>query len=343
MRQKSFIAIAALIVLLLLGAVGLSVYDSSKGDQIAEGVTVAGVDLGGLTKDQARTKIEQQVATPLEKPVTVTSGSQRFTLSAKDAGLNADVDAMVDEAIDASREGSIFTRSWRDLTGGEEDTAIAPRVTYSKAAANKLVARVAENVDRPAKDAKLEFPSLAQVDSQDGLRVNAEKLRATVATAMTDPDRRVVAAPVEKTKAKVTRAQLAQKYPTLLVVDRGAFQLRLYKDLKLKKSYRIAVGQVGLETPAGLYAIQNKAVNAAWTVPNSAWAGDMAGQVVPGGTPENPLKARWMGIFAGAGIHGTDQVGSLGSAASHGCVRMAIPDVIELYDQVEVKTPIYIG
>ena len=84
-------------------------------------------------------------------------------------------------------------------------------------------------------------------------------------------------------------------------------------------------------------------MNAAWTVPNSAWAGDMAGQVVPGGTPENPLKARWMGIFAGAGIHGTDQVGSLGSAASHGCVRMAIPDVIELYDQVEVKTPIYIG
>ena len=221
------------------------------------------------------------MAAPLEKPVTVTSGKQRFTLSAKDAGLNADVDAMVDEAVDASREGSIFTRSWRDLTGGEEDTAIAPRVTYSKAAANKLVARVAENVDRPAKDAKLEFPSLAQVDSQDGLRVNAEKLRATVATAMTDPDRRVVAAPVEKTKAKVTRAQLAKKYPTLLVVDRGAFQLRLYKDLKLKKSYRIAVGQVGLETPAGLYAIQNKAVNAAWTVPNSAVGGRQAGQVDP--------------------------------------------------------------
>ena len=80
--------------------------------------------------------------------------------------------------------------------------------------------------------------------------MNAEKLRTTVATAMTDPDRRVVAAPVEKTKAKVTRDQLAKKYPTLLVVDRGAFQLRLYKDLKLKKSYRIAVGQVGLETPA---------------------------------------------------------------------------------------------
>ena len=103
------------------------------------------------------------------------------------------------------------------------------------------------------------------------------------------------------------------------------------------------MGQVGLETPAGFYAVENKAVNPAWSVPNSPWAGSLAGTVVPGGIPENPLKARWMGIYAGAGIHGTDDIGSLGTAASHGCVRMAIPDVIELYDQVEVKTPVYIA
>ena len=81
----------------------------------------------------------------------------------------------------------------------------------------------------------------------------------------------------------------------------------------------------------------------AWSVPNKPWAGALAGKVIPGGTPDNPLKARWMGIYNGAGIHGTDQVGSLGSAASHGCVRMAIPDVIELYDQVEVASPVYIA
>ena len=105
---------------------------------------------------------------------------------------------------------------------------------------------------------------------------------------------------------KVTTEELAKKYPAILVVDRGAFKLTLYKDLKLAKTYGIAVGQVGLETPAGLYHIQNKAINPAWRVPNSAWAGDLAGTVIPGGTPQNPLKARWMGIFDGAGIHGTD-------------------------------------
>jgi len=141
---------------------------------------------------------------------------------------------------------------------------------------------------------------------------------------------------------KVTTANLAGKYPAVVTVDRGNFTLRLFKNLKLAKTYKIAVGQVGLETPAGVYHVQNKAINPAWHVPNSDWAGDLAGKVIPGGVPENPLKARWLGIFDGAGIHGTADIGSLGSAASHGCIRMAVPDVEELYDQVPVQAPVYI-
>ena len=143
---------------------------------------------------------------------------------------------------------------------------------------------------------------------------------------------------------KVTSKQLAERYPAVVVVQRGSFRLSLYRNLKLAKSYGIAVGQVGLETPAGLYHVQNKAVNPAWTMPNSDWVapGDR-GKVVPGGTAENPLKARWLGIYAGAGIHGTDAEGSIGTAASHGCIRMRIPDVIDLYDQVPVNAPIYIA
>ena len=137
-----------------------------------------------------------------------------------------------------------------------------------------------------------------------------------------------------ETRPKVTRQQLVQQYPVLITINRSSFKLRLWKDLQLVKTYPIAVGQVGLETPAGLYHVQNKAVDPAWSVPKAAWAGSLAGTTVPGGAADNPLKARWLGIFNGAGIHGTDEVGSLGSAASHGCIRMAVPDVIELYDQV---------
>ena len=71
----------------------------------------------------------------------------------------------------------------------------------------------------------------------------------------------------------------------------------------MQKSYPIAVGQQGLETPAGLYHVTDKQVNPYWHVPNSAWAGSLAGQVIPPG-PSNPLQARWIGIADGAGIHG---------------------------------------
>ena len=146
----------------------------------------------------------------------------------------------------------------------------------------------------------------------------------------------------ERVKPKVTTDQLAQQYPTFITIDRAAFQLRFWQNLKLVKTYTIAVGQAGLETPAGEYTIDDKQVNPSWHVPDSDWAGDLAGQVIPPG-PADPIKARWMGFYNGAGIHGTDEISSLGTAASHGCVRMSISDVEELYDQVPLGTPIYIG
>jgi len=100
---------------------------------------------------------------------------------------------------------------------------------------------------------------------------------------------------------------------------------------------------VGFDTPVGVYPVENKAVDPAWHVPDAEWAGDLAGQVIPGGAPNNPLRARWMGIGEGRGIHGTDQPESIGTAASHGCIRMLIPDVTELYEDVPVATPVYIG
>ena len=202
------------------------------------------------------------------------------------------------------------------------------------------------SVDEDAVDASvdLEAGDLTPQTSKDGKRLQAVKLRRQVRkTLLAVNADKTVQAHTAVVKPKVTTDELAKEYPVVLMVNRSAFQLSLYKDLKLVKTYGIAVGQVGLETPAGLYHIQNKAVNPAWTVPNSAWAGDLAGTVVPGGTAANPLKARWMGIFDGAGIHGTDASGSIGTAASHGCIRMLIPDVIELYDQVPVGAPIYIA
>ncbi|MEA2405804.1 MAG: L,D-transpeptidase ErfK/SrfK [Thermoleophilaceae bacterium] len=346
MRQRSFIALATLLAVLILGAVAVYAYDSTRDDKIAKGVSAGGVDLGGLKPAAARTALERQLADPLRRPVVVTYSGKRYKLSARQAGVRVDTSAMVAEAVARTREGNIVSRTARAITGGSVNARIPVNVTYSRDAVNGLVTRVKKDVDRPARDARLAFSGegISRVEAQDGRLLKAGRLRRELEAELTEPtaDRRV-SAHVTRTRAKVTANQLADKYPTVITVSRGARRLRLYKHLSLVKTYPIAVGQVGLETPAGMYTIQDKQVDPAWHVPNSAWAGALAGKVIPGGVPENPLRARWMGIYNGAGIHGTSDVGSLGSAASHGCIRMAVPDVEDLYDRVNVGNPVYIS
>ena len=330
---------------MLVAVVGAYAWDSSRSDQIAEGVTIGGVDVGGMTGDEARKLVTSELVEPLREPVTVTFEGVKYRISPEKLEVSADVQGMVDRALEESREGGLPTRVWRYATGGEVDAAISPQITYSGEALTEFMDKVGAEVNRDPVDASIEASptSLSPVKGQEGVSVVEDELRAKLESAVQSPARRTVSLPVERIEPEVTTAELAAKYPTYLTVNRSTFELSLWKDLELAKTYTVAIGALGFDTPAGLYSIQNMAVDPAWNVPNSDWAGDLAGTTVPGGVPENPLKARWMGIYDGAGIHGTDDLGSLGTAASHGCVRMSVPDVIELYDQVDIGTPIYIG
>jgi len=333
---------AAVLVALAVAAYG---YDTSRDDMISDGVTVAGVDVGGMRADAAASKLRAQLGPALERPVRVAVAGHRFKLTARRSHLTADVEGMVDEALEAGRDGGLPARTWRGLTGGEVDRDLEARVSYSAVAVKRFIRRVKRAVDRAPRDADVSFQtaSLPAIPSRTGLRLDARRLRRSVEGALDSiGGGRSVRGRVRVVQPKVTTAELGERYPTVVTVDRGGFTLRLFKNLKLAKTYKIAVGQVGLETPAGLYHVQNKAVDPAWHVPDSDWAGDLAGKVIPGGVAENPLKARWLGIYDGAGIHGTDAISSLGTAASHGCIRMAIPDVEELYDEVPVQAPVYI-
>lgn len=346
MRHKSFIALAISLILLMVGSVAGYAYDQSRDDLIAEGVRVGGIDLGGMRAGEARAELERRLAEPLRGDVTVKVEAREFTLSADKAEIRTDVEGMVQAALAASRDGGILSRMVRYVTGDDVDAAIEPKVTWSREAVAGLVDRIERRVEREPKDAEVK-PTASGLESakhRNGLAVRAKELERKLNAELGDPDAdRVVAARTKTVKPDVTTGELAERYPYFIVVNRSEFKLRFYKDLELAKTYTIAVGQVGYETPVGLYHIQNKAVNPAWHVPEREWAGSLAGQVIPGGTAQNPLKARWMGIYNGAGIHGTDATGSLGSRASHGCIRMSIPDVKELYDEIPVRTPVYIA
>lgn len=345
MRSRRIVIGMVITAVVLVAAVGAWAYDHGQRDTIAQGVRVGGVDVGGMDAAQARERLRTALLERLRQPVVASYEGRRAVLSPQRAGVAVDVDAAVEAAIARSRDGNVFVRLGREVTGGTVDADVEPQVRYSRVAVDHFMAEIADRFDRSPRDASIDFSpaSLAPVTGQDGVTVERRRVRRAVVRALTTADAdHTVRVTARTVRPKVTTAQLAKEYPVVITVDRSNFQLRLWRDLRLVKTYTIAVGAVGLETPAGLYHIQNKAVDPVWNVPNSAWAGDLAGTTVPPG-PSNPLKARWMGIYDGAGIHGTDSISSLGSAASHGCVRMAVPDVVELYDQTPVGTPVYIA
>jgi lipoprotein-anchoring transpeptidase ErfK/SrfK len=340
------VLIAISLAVVLVAVLGMYLYDHSRRDLIANGVRIDGVSVGGLREAAALTRVQHQLVAQLDRPLTIRSGPQHWTLGAREAALTIDARNMVAQAVDASREGSILARTARGLFGGSVKRNIPLVVSYSHNAVTRLTAQVRAAVDRAPSDATVQ-PSasgLNAVPGQDGLSVDSPRLGGRIVRALTGAaNGRTVVVPVNKLKPAVTTAQLAATYPAYIVVDRAQFRLRFYERLKLTKTYEIAVGMEGLETPGGLHKIEWEQVDPPWYVPKKAWAGALAGTVVPPG-PADPLKARFMSFDGGAGIHGIDpsEYSSIGHDASHGCIRMRIPDVISLYGRSPVGTPVYI-
>jgi len=318
----------AAVVLVLLVA-GFFLLDAAKDDDtIADGVRVGTVDVGGMQRDEAAALIKRRLAGTTGKPVAVLFNDTHYVMRADVAKARIDVDATLDAALDA-----------------DDDKAVVPRVTYARTAVEDFAGRIAKRVDRPGRDADIAWRDgkLDRTRARKGVAVNQAVLVGRLARVMAAPvAERRVEVPVRVTeRPDRTFQDLAKRYPAVIAVDRDAKILRLYEHLQLTKRYKIAVGKAGLETAAGRYEIQEKIVNPDWHVPNSDWAGDLAGQTIPYGDSQNPLEARYMGFHDGQGIHGTSDLASLGTAASHGCIRMSVPSVKVLFKQVKVGTPVF--
>ena len=344
-KRAPLVLSAALVLILIGGAIAVYAYDSGRQDVIANGVRIAGVDVGGMRSSAATALLQRRLASTLSRPVVIKAVGHRYHLTAQRAGVTADIGGMVAQAVADSRRGNVITRSWRGLTGGKISESIKLRLSYDDRAVRSIVRHVARKVNRPAKDASVTptGSGLQTVASRTGYALRSRDLRTRIERALSRPSApHTLLANIAIVEPKVSTAQLATEYPVYVIVNRSTFKLTIYQGLKPAVSYPIAVGQAGLETPAGLYHVQDKQVNPSWHVPKSAWAGDLAGKVIPPG-PDDPIKARWLGIYNGAGIHGTDELSSIGHAASHGCIRMRIPDVIDVYNRVPVGAPVFIA
>jgi lipoprotein-anchoring transpeptidase ErfK/SrfK len=345
MRLRLLVSLAALVLLAGIGAGALYAYDSSRENRLANGVVIGGFDVGGMDARLARIELGRVLLPRLQRPLVVRYASRRFVLRAEQVDFSVAIAGAVNRALEKSRQGGIFHRVYRELSGGSVPEQLIPRAAVSRAAVAAWVARVAKRMYRPPVAARV-IPSatnLRVVPGRDGRALRAEALTIAIVRRMTSLSApRVVGAPTRPVAPRISSRTISRRYPFFITISRSERRLRLWEHLTLRKTYAIAVGRIGLETPAGLYRIEDKQVNPSWHVPLSSWAGSLAGRVIPPG-PADPLKARWMGFYDGAGIHGTDDIGSLGSAASHGCIRMSISDVIELYGIVPLHTPIFIA
>jgi hypothetical protein len=123
-----------------------------------------------------------------------------------------------------------------------------------------------------------------------------------------------------------------------LVLHLSERKLYAYQGDREVASYPVAVGRDSWETPTGEFTVFQRQQNPAWEHP-------LTGEIVSPG-PDNPLGARWLGFWTDGtnaiGFHGTPDEHLIGEAVSHGCVRMRNADVVDLYDRVELGTPVIV-
>ena len=177
--------------------------------------------------------------------------------------------------------------------------------------------------------------ALATMEVVMGIMESA-RTRREVELKLQRGERIAISLPAHAVQAKRTTAT----FGPIIWIDRGTNTLRLYDSTKLVRTFRVATGQAIYPTPAGLWSIVVMQENPWWRPPDSPWARGLK-PIAPG--PGNPLGTRWMGLSAaGVGIHGTPDAASIGYSASHGCIRMHIPDAEWLFQHVQVGTPVYI-
>ena len=309
-------------------------------ERIRAGVTVSGVDVGTLTVAEAQAKLEQTLGPVLGQDVVVAAGGKRFALKMRDIRFRFRAEKTALRALYAGQSAPPAA------DGSLPPASATPSVSYRRKPVWRFVRATARRVYVAPRDARIRITltRLFKRPGRKGRSLAVAPVVKAIQTAVADAAvAREIAPKLALVTPRIRTKELAKAYPSVITIDRDHFRLRLFKRLKFVKGYGVAVGQSAYPTPTGRFSIQSKQVNPTWTAPNSPWAGEMAGQQVAGGAPDNPLKARWMGVSGAVGIHGTGQPWSIGSRASHGCIRMTVPDVVDLFGRVDVGTPVLIA
>ena len=287
---------------------------------IAANVTVAGVDVGGLTAAEATAAVQAFFA----RPLNLRLGTERTSVRPPRFGAQARIAVAISAALAAPAGAALPLRVVVSSPTLRAWVARKARVFHRKPVSAQIVLRGSKPRIVAARLGRLLVKPEART-----------RLRAALLA-----HRRAVPLQVRPIRPAIT----PRKVGPAIVVRRGSRRLLLYRGskpgrMRVVASFPVAVGQSAYPTPLGSFRIRTMTRNPWWYPPDRPWA-EGAEPVPPG--PGNPLGTRWMGVGGGVGIHGTYNSGSVGTAASHGCIRMHISSSEWLFERVRIGTPVFI-
>jgi hypothetical protein len=285
--------------------------------RIAEGVTISGVAVGGMTAEEATVAVQ----TAFDRRLFFSFKTRFWSASPAYLGARAYVGGAVARAMTAA-PGEVVT-----LVVAVNGTKVRAYV----ALLDRLFSRAPRNSVLSLRDLR---PYLTR--ARTGIDVRRLAMTVSIVRALVRNTRDVLPLQVRYIRPTITRLN----YGPVVVVRRGSRRLYLYSGMTFVRRFAIAVGMPAYPTPIGRFRIVVKERNPTWNPPDSDWAAGL-GPVPPG--PGNPLGTRWMGLSVpGIGIHGTPAAYSIGTAASHGCIRMYISQSEWLFERVRVGTTVFI-
>jgi lipoprotein-anchoring transpeptidase ErfK/SrfK len=314
-------------------------YDASTQNRILPGVTIEGVDVGGMTRPQAIDAVRGAVDSVLDRPVQVKVAGKTWDTTPGDLGTRSDYRRVVTQALSLAGEYSWMERAYHRLLDRPVDQALDVSYSYNDERIRRFVETVAAAVDISPTDAAVDFVDgklvLRRPEKGKELRLKYSQDTLMEGLAAGEPSVRFDMRPLEPS---ITTKELGYT----IVVRQSELKLYLYRGLDLVKTYPVATGQPAYPTPNGDWTVVNKVENPVWVNPApDGWGADMPATIPAG--PGNPLGTHALYLDApGIRIHGTYDSGSIGTYASHGCIRMYIPDVQELFGIVPIGTPVHI-
>ena len=335
------VSICAVVLIAMAGTAAYAGYryEQNRSDRILPGVRIAGIDVSGMTRLEAERALRPSIAEILDRRIDVEAAGTTWHLTAKQLGTTVDTAGALDQAFGLSRAMSWTSRLMHRLLGHPLDRRFDVHVSYHKHVVAGFVNSVARTVHSDPQTASLDFVDgkLVVQHSKPGRALKAESLGSVM-----DALRNDVASVTLATKhlqPTVTEDTLGMT----IVVRISQNRLYLYDGLNLVKTYPVATAKPGFTTPIGHWTIVNKRINPTWVNPaKDTWGANEPDFIPPG--PDNPLGTRALDLNApGIRIHGTPDDASVGTYASHGCIRMHISDSEDLFGRVSIGTRVIIA